>query len=66
MISDEHRTVLERKIRGYESKAIVEPKAMIAFPRDLRRNLQTMLRAFSSSHEQHYMKALVDPFHHDS
>jgi len=63
---EEHRQVLERKIQGYESKAIVDPRSMITFPKDLRNNLLMMMEAFKSTHEAHYIKSLVDPFHPDS
>lgn len=59
----ERNAILERKVKGYEDKAIVDPQSMISFPRDLRRNLKTLFSAFNNSVEQHYLKALVDPFH---
>jgi hypothetical protein len=62
----QRNVVLERKIKGYEDKAIVDPQQMITFPKDLRRNLRVLFESFDNTVEQHYLKALVDPFHQQS
>lgn len=41
-IALDHQEVLERKIRGYEGKALVDPQKMIHFPATLRKNMKAM------------------------
>lgn len=61
----DHTQVLERKIRGYEGKAIVDPQKMVDFPMKLRDNLQSMFQHLNDGEETRYVKSLVDPFHPD-
>lgn len=41
--------MLERRIRGYEGKALVDPKKMVHFPVTLRKNMRAMFDKLTDS-----------------
>lgn len=62
----EQNYYLESRIRGYENKALVDPRNMINFPSNLRKNMRKLFENMEQKHEIRYVKSLIDPFHPES
>lgn len=54
---------LDRTIRGFEDKAIIDPLQLSDFPGRLRRNLEKVFKHLSTDDEKTYIRSLLDPFH---
>lgn len=57
---------MQRLVQGYETKIIIQPGAMIDYPKKLRENLHKVVNSLESTEEVKYIQALVDPFHPQS
>lgn len=57
---------MDRKIKGFENKALIDPHALLQLPHKLKQNLRKVYDLIEDDHERQYVKSLIDPFHPSS
>lgn len=63
LVQDSEIKMLNKKIKGFEGKALIDPRKMIDLPQLLKRNLHKVVNMIKDDHEKQYVKCLIDPFH---